>query len=281
MIFRDLFNPDFHFIDLPFGQAMLSYLQWTFWQNIHITLWFILMILQLYFLFPVFRWVLSKIRNMKYFIILNTIFYLGLIIYLLYFRQDTGFVTVDFLLGHYKVNALGWYYYFILGGTAAACWNSIKSKKYNVPALVMAYTVTTVIVILEAYLGFLNHGQMHLENYVSLRPTVMFNTLSVLPLGFIIARKVLKFKWLSYAAKYISRYAYGIFFVHPQVLTAMKAVLSTLVGTYTTRMCYLIVLLISTLAISVMFCYIVDKTPLATILLGTSQQRSDDKVKGE
>jgi len=140
------------------------------------------------------------------------------------------------------------------------------------------YTITTIIVILEAYLGFLNHGQMYLENYTSLRPTVLFNTLAALPLGFTLSRFFLKHKWFSQAIKLISRYAFGIFFVHPQVLTGMKILLNIVVGSYINRMIYMIVLIISTLTLSVMFCYLVDRHPLDTILLGDDRKNKTDTI---
>lgn len=52
MVRRDLTDPAFCFLKLPAFAAFLKYIQWLFWKNIDTPLWFILMIMQMYILFP-------------------------------------------------------------------------------------------------------------------------------------------------------------------------------------------------------------------------------------
>jgi len=52
MIRWEMTDPSFHFLKLPILTAVLKYIRWLFWENIDTPLWFILMIMQMYILFP-------------------------------------------------------------------------------------------------------------------------------------------------------------------------------------------------------------------------------------
>lgn len=117
-----------------------------------------------------------------------------------------------------------------------------KEITQNKFPIALLYIISTLLVILEAYLGFLTYGQTYLGVYTSTRPTVLINSMAAIPLLFIVAQIVKK---SSIAAKFFtaaSKYSYGVFFVHPQILTVVKKLVGLRYGTYTTRIFHLHIL---------------------------------------
>lgn len=273
MVFRDIFNPSFYFIGLPVKEAFLSYINWTFKENIHTPIWFVLMIVQLYFIFPALLNPIARIKKPLRSIAVNTLFFLVLITYLRFFMAMSHIPIIDWLQRYYSVNLVGWYFYFILGGIAAQNWSMFKEISLNKPGIILLYIITTSLVILEAYLGFLKYERPHLEAYTSIRPTVLINSMAAIPAIYLLAKKVMR--WDKFAKFFtgISRYSYGIFFIHPQALTIIKKVVGRLYGTYTTRIFQLILVFALAMACSYIFCYIVDRTPLRRILLGVNKTK--------
>jgi len=272
MILRDIFNPSFHFIGLPFKDAFLSYINWTFKENIHTPIWFVMMIVQLYAAFPILINPIVKIIKPSKAIAANFLLFLILSVYFRHFMVMTGIYAIDLLQKYYHVNFIGWYFYFILGGIVAQNWEKLKEIKLNKFRIALLYIITTLLVILEAYMGFLTYGQAHLGVYTSTRPTVLINSVAAIPLAFILAQKAMRRDKTAKFFTAISRYSYGIFFVHPQVLTVVKQIVGLIYGTYTTRIFHLILIFMLTIMLSYLFCYIVDKTPMRTVLLGKGKK---------
>lgn len=268
MIFRDIFNPSFHFIGLPFKKAFLSYINWTFKENIHTPIWFVMLIVQLYAVFPILIKPIAGIRKPIKAIVINLIFFLAITVYFRHFMTMSGIYIIDWLQKYYSVNLIGWYFYFILGGIVAQNWAKFKEITLNIFPITLLYIITTLLVILEAYLGFLTYGQAHLGVYTSTRPTVLINSMAAIPLVYILAQTVMKWDKAVKFFTALSRLSYGIFFVHPQVLTVVKKLVGLMYGTYTTRIFHLVLIFILTIICSYIFCYIVDKTLLRTVLLG-------------
>lgn len=96
MVRRDFTDPAFCFLKLPALKAFLKYIQWLFWKNIDTPLWFILMIMQMYILFPLMFNCIKNAKPVKAFII-NTAIYLLLTIYLRYYKTQIGFAPIDFI----------------------------------------------------------------------------------------------------------------------------------------------------------------------------------------
>lgn len=273
MVFRDIFNPSFHFIGVPFKEAFLSYINWTFKENIHTPIWFVLMIVQLYAVFPILVNPIAKIKKPLQAIVVNSILFLILVIYLRYFMTMSGIYIIDWLQKYYGVNLIGWYFYFILGGIVARNWAKFCEIPLNKFRITLLYIITTSLVILEAYLGFLKYGQPHLGVYTSIRPTVLINTMAAIPLVYLLAQMVMKWDKAAKFFRAISKFSYGIFFIHPQILTVAKRLVGKMYGTYTTRIFQLVLIFILTIICSYLFCYIVDKTPLRTMLLGIGKKK--------
>ena len=273
MILRDIFNPSFYFIGLPVKEAFFSYITWTFKENIHTPIWFVLLIVQLYFIFPVLLSPVARIKKPIQSIMVNSLFFLVVITYLRFFMTMSGIHVIDWLQRYYSVNLIGWYFYFILGGIVAQNWSMFKKIPLNKFGITLLYIITTSLVILEAYLGFLKYGQPHLEVYTSIRPTVLINSMAAIPAIYLFAQKTMGWDKLANFLKDISRYSYGIFFIHPQVLTVVKKVVGRLYGTYTTRVFQLFLVFVLTMVCSYVFCYIVDRTPFRTILLGVGKRK--------
>ena len=273
MILRDIFNPSFNFIGLSFKEALLSYVNWTFRENIHTPIWFVMMIVQIYAVFPFLINPIAGIRKPIKAIVYNLIFFLALIIYFRYFMTMSGIYIIDFLQKYYYVNLIGWYFYFILGGIVAQNWEKLKEIRVKQFPITLVYIITTLPVILEAYMGFLTYGQEHLGVYTSTRPTVLINSMAAIPFLFFLAQKVMKWDKAAKLFTAVSKYSYGIFFVHPQILTVVKKIVGMLYGTYTTRIFHMALIFILTIISSYIFCYIVDKTPFRTVLLGIDKKK--------
>jgi len=273
MIFRDIFNQSFYFIGVPFKDAFLSYLSWTFKENIHTPIWFVLLIVQLYLIFPVTINPLSRIKKPLQSIVIHSLLFLILIIYFCYFMVMSGIYIIDWLQKYYCVNLFGWYFYFILGGIVAQNWAKFKEVYLNKYIITLLYVISTALVITEAYFGFLKYGQSHLGVYTSTRPTVLINSIFAIPLIYMLGQRIMKWDKLYCFFMNMSKFSFGIFFVHPQVLTVVKKIVGRIYGTYTTRVTQLIMVFILTMVCSYIFCYIVDKTPFRTILLGVDKRK--------
>jgi len=273
MILRDIFNPSFTFIGLPLKQAFLSYLEWTLKENIHTPIWFVLMIIQLYLVFPFLLKLVKSVKNPLRFTAVNFAIYFFLTIYFRNFMTMSGITIIDWLQRYYSVNFVGWYFYFILGGIVAKYWKKVRRLDLNKLRIVMIYIITTCFVIIEAYIGFINYGQAHLGSYTSIRPTVLINSMAAIPAFYLFAQSLIKYGKITKLLNNISRYSYGIFFVHPQVLTVVKIIIGKIFGTYTTRILQLILVFSLTLVCSYAICRIIDKTRLREILLGLSNKK--------
>ena len=273
IILRDILNPSFNFIGLGAKEMFLAYISWTFKENIHTPIWFVLLIIQFYFIFPALIGPLTKIKKPRQFIIVNAVIFIIVITYLYYFNTPSNIHVLDLLQDYYSVNLLGWYYYFILGGVVALNWDRFKITSINKYLLTFLYIITTLLVIIEAYAGVSGHGQLYIEKYTSVRPTVVINTLTAIPVIYFIANKVVAWHKLDMFAKNLSRYSFGIFFVHPQVLTFVKWVVGRLYGTYTTRISQLILVFAITIILTYAICFMVDKTPFRTVLMGVGRKK--------
>jgi len=205
---------------------------------------------------------------------INTVIYLPLVVYLRYFRVHIGFAPIDFIQKYCSYNPLGWYFYFIMGGLLAANWDRVKKIRPNAYITGALYLAATALVIAEAYGGFLNKGRPYLESYTSVRPSVLLDTLAIIPFLFLIGKKIRHNGFVSEALKSISRYSYGIYFVHPQILAALNVGLVHITGgSYTARTIYMMLLIFFTFALSYLFCLIMDNSHLRLPLLGLERRR--------
>ncbi|HHV79736.1 MAG TPA: acyltransferase [Firmicutes bacterium] len=255
------------FLGLPLKQKAAEYLKWTFWGNVYTPLWFVLMISQFYLLFPLIRKKLALLQSPIRVLVIHFFIFLVLILYLTRYVHYTGFCPLDVLQKYYAETPLGWYYYFILGGVVALNWNRIKNIPLHAFGTVFFYLTTTVLVIAEAYYGFLSHGQYYLLRYGPIRPTVLINSMASLPCIYVLADRILKTRPVYGLCRSVSRYSYGVYFVHPHMLNVLKFILDRS-GLQYTRAIHLFALLGATTILSLLFCTIIDRTPLRSIFLG-------------
>ncbi|MCR4431868.1 MAG: hypothetical protein NUV45_12740 [Tepidanaerobacteraceae bacterium] len=136
------------------------------------------------------------------------------------------------------------------------------------------YLAATALAIAEAYVGFLEKGQPYLRSYASVRPPVLIDPLTIIPFLFLIGEKARCHQAVLKVQKNISRYSYGIYFVHPQILAVLNVALGCITcGLFTSRMIYMLFLIFLTFALSYLFCLIVDNSPLRIALLGLESKK--------
>jgi membrane-bound acyltransferase YfiQ involved in biofilm formation len=240
-----------------FSAAILQFPSQLLWGNAYYHLYFVVIIIQLYILYPLlYRWLLRSPR-----LCLLTALVLTLGCQLMLNAQARGQIVFNQVMGNlFLVFFPVWIFFFVFG-MAAALYNKSWSKliKNHRVLLGLIWIVSLALVI----------GDGYIHNYYgsSSRPTV---TLYTLCSYFFFYSLALHYKGhLSSAINWISRQSFLIYLLHPLVLTGL-VISANLIGhagiwnrTRGMIALYLLVTLISSAAV-----YIISLTPLAEKLGG-------------
>lgn len=191
-------------------------------------LWYVVMILQMYFIFPVFRSVFIKFANNNkavFIVILSGLFdllllYIANYIVPLYLEHYTSNLMTDFFTLYRHKVFISWFFYLVLGGYVAINYDKFKLWMKKIDNFKTHLLATTVLgaVILSFY-----DAKFSFEGY-----TVMYDATAPLTIKMFIYSVLLmivvynfalsidkKYKKISSLLKFLGQYSYGAFLIHP------------------------------------------------------------------
>lgn len=228
-------------------------------------LWYFFLIFQLYFLFPFIR---KFLKNKSIFIILILLVFQIAFNQLQYQEYGSKYATVffeRFFLSHL--------FYFCLG-----IWIADNIKKVEVflskfsPSAQIAMLIICIIISYKySYRWLDNSNDSDVFNLSRLLENI------ILPFIFIIT--FINLTYISYKIKsdkisnllnVLSKYSFGIYLSHVLFLKFIVQILNKVSITQDNIVFYFITF-IGTMALSVIFCYIIEKTILSKPLLGINQ----------
>lgn len=215
--------------DAIFGQwgDVLHVLGLAFTGKASYHLWFMVMIIPFYLLFPVFRLLLAGKRPAA----LNLTVTLGFLaanLYLLYALSKGYFQStqpiLDTLYRYLDRNFLFWTFYFVLGGLAGLYYERWKQAMRSLWGISLAVTVGIMIFIGIKIWG-INQGAAAgdyvTSSYVTgpLKPLMMVAILAILPaLFYVVQRLVIQPTKVGSALGIIGKYSFGAYLVHAFIL---------------------------------------------------------------
>lgn len=243
-------------------------------------LWFMVAIIQFYLLFPLFRWLLLKLRNKAGWTLGIC---LGLYIGLMWFNSYQAPQLYDqvhspllkTVLAYRDRLFISWFFYFILGGYFGLYARKLRIilaavQKSNVYVFLFSFILVLYIV---ANTGHVNSAGIYTMNFLFTLPLtpmmVVYLTSSIITIYYLSLTRFLKNRPLTWILKTFGRYSYGCYFVHAMVLYYTN----TYVTGYLPRAGTLLQLgLVFTLCslLSLGLCFLMSrlKIPLGNLLVG-------------
>lgn len=192
-------------------------------------LYFIILIFQLYLLFPFVSLHLKKQMETKpvRLLIITVIAQACILIQLFYFRNPSEIVLVNkFYLYYWKaVSVFGWFYFFLLGGIMALHYPKVINLiNKNINKVIVFSVVSFALFLGEVYLNIIQSGgRDYYEKYSSLRPMNLIYATSLLLLLLWVTQKIrMTEKKSNKTLQWISKYSLGIYFAHPFALEMTK-----------------------------------------------------------
>ncbi|WP_059041781.1 acyltransferase [Paenibacillus rubinfantis] len=190
-------------------------------------LWFMVMIIPFYLLFPVFRLILSGKRPASANLAVVLVFLAANLVLVEvlskgYFQSNQPILQT--LYTYLDRNFLFWTFYFVLGGLAGLYYERWKKAMQSLWGVSLAITILFLIYIGVKIWG-INEGQSAgnylTSSYVTgpLRPLMMLAVLAMLPALYYAAQRLTATPTkLGRALSLIGRYSFGAYLVHAFIL---------------------------------------------------------------
>ncbi|MGN4125957.1 acyltransferase [Lysinibacillus sphaericus] len=236
----------------------------------HYHLWFMVMIIPFYFLFPLFKIFISKEK--KFSRNLSTIlFFLILNFSLLYFLSNGTFSHIfsklPFIVNYLDRNFLFWSFYFIFGGFVGVYYKrfiEFNNKICLLNILVWAFSM----ILIYKKISDINYTET-LNNYLlsanvtsPLNPIIFLFLISsillMISISHFISNKMVN---LSYILNIIGKYSFGGYLIHAFVLRFTNELVIQFIGEVSI---YLLTIVSFTLGsiISIFICFLISKINL-------------------
>lgn len=238
-------------------------------------LWYMIIIITFYLLFPVFKMSISNERNL---VTNSIVLIVSLIINLLLLQAlSSGVIKSDnpklgIIFNYLDRNILFWHFYFLFGGFVGIYYDKIKTLlgKIVIPILILiAVSMYFVYSEIAEINSNLNINYISSANVTStLKPfTMILCTLLIISLLYIAKELPLKSRRLTNMFATAGRYAFGAFFVHPFTLSLSNTYVFTNLHSITFQTIVSFALCSS---ISVYISYLLNKakTPVGRIFTG-------------
>ncbi|MCH6266531.1 acyltransferase [Neobacillus citreus] len=254
-----------------FGQIQ-DITQLTFTGEGYYHLWFMVMIIPFYFLFPFFRTFLSKYRRMSTNLMVLTVFFA--INLSIVWALNRGFIhsanpNLGFIFNYLDRNFIFWIFYFILGGFVGLYYEQWKIFVRRSRFFIMAgigicvYLIYSDIAIINQNLTGNNYIQ---SSWVTgpLRPFMMVAILFLIVFIFFITEKLVQKK--SFITKMLNafgKYSFGAYLIHAFVLRFTNQLAINFFSNsgvfFQTAVSFILCSIISTL-----FCLIISKMKISS-----------------
>ncbi|KNZ69792.1 hypothetical protein Tfer_1611 [Thermincola ferriacetica] len=240
----------------------------------YVHLYFVILIVQFYLLYPFLIKRLSKFRDHTVILLMAFFAYLLLMVYFFHFRKLTGIYLVDWFVKYYWKTFVAWYFYFLLGLSMGLRLDTFQrfAEKYFVASGIF-YLVTLALVVAEAFL----HPPYDIGRLTSLRVSVLLNTLAAVPF-FFKSLNMLKDKLRLPVGilEQMGNNSFGIYFIHLVVIyffsTIMCYYAPGLFSFYRTS--FIISLFLVSILFSLLAVKLFNRLPFGHLLTGVKINRS-------
>lgn len=192
-------------------------------------LWFVILIMQWYLIFPLlvpfFRWMGERKTRILGMVILGAIVYTTVVWWSYRIAPGMTAKMPGWWLQLVKFrdrNLIAWFYYFLAGGAAAFMltrWRSFVKKR---AVLVLTGWAVMLVIVTGELFTTLAGGRINLNISTSLKPSMFAYTLLSLALVYLAGRQFAAAPdcRCSRILKYVGRYSLGAYFVHALGLVA-------------------------------------------------------------
>ncbi|NTW04712.1 MAG: acyltransferase [Peptococcaceae bacterium] len=242
-------------------------------------LWYIAMILQMYFLFPLIRQIFLKVKNhLGYLVVLFALLDLSIsaisahLIPLFLTENDPNWLTIFFTKYRHLV-FLSWIFYFTLGGYAAINYPRYKkwiSDKWLWIALI--FSILTLYLVNNTLSSATIKDQGYTVNFNITAPLnlnmLVYSLFSILLLYYLSILLTKKYSKISLLLEKISLHSYGAYLIHPVFISLVCK--STSLKWNLNFYLQFTADLILCCGLSLMTSYLLGKIPIVkTLLLGS------------
>lgn len=245
---------------------------WFLSAGVYYHLWFFLLILQLYILYPIIR----KILNNK------KISFLALIlIFQIIYNHEIGRMIQNYYSSFIPTKIFFSYiFYFSFGIWISDNIDKVNSflKKIDIKISVVLFGITIILSVFLSYNWLANYNKFHDMN----DSLILFENI-ITPLMYIVIfinlSKISKLLVLNNGKAYkfmnkLGKYSFGIFLVHAVFLDVTQEILE-FAGLYVDNLFYYILSFLITLISSLVFCSFIENTNFSELLIGI--RKSDTK----
>ena len=226
------------------------------WGNAYYHLYFLIIILQLYLLYPFLRnWMLRSARSL-----LGASLLISGTVQILLYLYLLGVITLPARYSLLYVRAFPvWLFYFVFGMYAAAQFMKTRPKETGLSPALVLWMVSLIIMLLDSKLSGIQGSIV--------RPSVMLYAIASYYFFYALARSSGPGKglWIGW----LSAQSFLIYLMHPLVMTSLT-ILTRHLGypSLWTGSQGMLLFYGATVAITIMATYLVSRTPLANILGG-------------
>jgi len=244
--------------------------------NASYQLYYILLAVQFYLVFPLFLWFLKKVAHHPWLTLSISLVLQLIAMYIdfTYFQTNaiqTPFVT-QFLLPYQDRIFISYQFFFFFGAFAAIYMNAAATflKKYGVLSLLFLILVLALFSVDFSYHINTLHQSMWYAMSV-LQPSVVIYSIVAIIFFSWLALLWAKQKKLYWLVKSISDVSFGVYFVHVFLLTLVVSYVVPLFQTVVPVPITILITVLCTFIASVVFCFILLKVPLLSWTIGRAR----------
>lgn len=243
-------------------------------------LWFMVMILQFYLLFPLLRSLVIKCKEHPGAFMITCFLLYALYLWLYNYQMPVIYPLVHSpvlkeLLDYRDRIFLSWFFYFLLGGFAGLYvdqWRAFLQKinKANLLVFCLSFTYIMYLMVKSGHPGASAGYVINYQITLPLGLTMMVYLSSSLFLFYHLMELIqLQFSRLTRLLKWVGRYSFGGYFIHPLVLFYINAFAQAYLHPLGTILQILLSFILCSL-ISLIVCLFISKikTPLGNSLVG-------------
>lgn len=243
-------------------------------------LWFMVMILQFYLFFPLLRSLVIKCKNHPYtFMVVCFLLYIGYLCFYNYlvpvFYPAVKSPILKGILDYRDRLFLSWFFYFLLGcfaGLYVDKWRAFLQKinKVNLMVFGLSFLYIMYLMIKSGHPGAAAGYVINYQITLPLGMTMIIYLASSLFLFYYLTELIqAKYSKLAGGLKWVGRYSYGGYYIHPFVLFYINAFAQAYLAPLGTVL-QIVVSFALCSVISLLVCLVISKikTPLGSSLVG-------------
>ena len=260
--------------------SLLQYVQRSAWDiltgDASFQLYYILLTLQFYAVFPLFLVLLRKVARYPWkTLTISFILQMVLLYFDFHYLQFNFFQAPQWqqmLVKFQDRIFLLYQFFFVLGAFAAVYLNRVQQVFVSHGKIFFSVFIASIVLyVMYTYLQLFSWGEPLLYGTSALQPSVFLYSIP-----FIIYIAYLAVAWERKRPGYklvkvISETSFGVYFVHVFALSLISSLLLPLVPTFVPVLVKIILVLLLAFSVSVFFCWVLLKIPFLSWTIGKGQ----------